>query len=48
MIDDDPRPEMPDEPPPFLGNWTRVYAVVACYVAIVIFAFWLFTQAFAE
>ena len=39
---------MEDGPPPFLGTWRRVYVVVACYVAVVIFAFWLFTQAFAE
>jgi hypothetical protein len=42
-----PPPEMPDGPPPFLGTWPRVYAVVACYVAAVIFLFWLFTQAYA-
>jgi hypothetical protein len=39
---------MEDGPPPFLGTWRRVYVAVACYVAVVIFACWLFTQAFAE
>jgi hypothetical protein len=51
MIDDERRPEMPpempDAPPPFLGTWPRFYAVVACYVAVVIVALWLFTRAFA-
>ena len=34
-----------DEPPPFLGSWTRVYAAVLCYLACVIFCFWLFERA---
>jgi len=38
--------DAPDEPPPFLGSWGRVYAVVLCYLAVVIFAFWLFERAF--
>ena len=46
MPDDQPR-EMPDGPPPFLGTWPRVYAVVAGYVAALIFVFWLFTRAYA-
>ena len=32
-----------DEPPPFLGAWKRVYTVVLLYVAVVIFALYLFT-----
>jgi hypothetical protein len=39
---------MEDGPPPFLRTWPRVYAVVACYVAVVILLFWLFTRAWAE
>jgi hypothetical protein len=33
----------PDEPPPFLGTWTRVYTVVLLYVAFVIFALYVFS-----
>ncbi len=39
--------EMPDEPPPFLGTWPRVYAVILCELALVILAFYLFTVHFA-
>jgi hypothetical protein len=35
-----------DEPPPFLGSWNRVYAFVLCYLAAVIFGFWIFERAF--
>ena len=48
MTDDEAAREMPDDPPPILGTWPRVYAAVAVYVAVVIFLFWLFTRAFAE
>jgi len=37
----------PDEPPPVLGTWPRVYAVVAVYVVAVIFLLWWFTKSFA-
>ena len=30
------RIEMPDEPPPFLGSWPRVYTVVLVYLAALI------------
>ena len=36
-----------DEPPPFLGTWTRVYRFVLVYLAVVIFLFWLFTKHYA-
>lgn len=36
-----------DEPPPFLGRWTRVYALVLCELALLILAFYLFTVHFA-
>mgnify|MGYP000873095683 CR=1 FL=1 len=36
-----------DEPPPFLGTWPRVYAVVLCYIACLITVFYMFTRAFA-
>lgn len=42
----DPKP-IADEPPPVLGRWSRVYAFVLCYVAAVIFLFYLFTIHFA-
>lgn len=39
--------QIKDEPPPFLGRWIRVYALVLCELAIVILAFYLFTVHFA-
>jgi hypothetical protein len=41
------RAEMTDEPPPFLGAWPRVYAVVLIYLAVLIFLFYAFTRFFA-
>ncbi len=38
---------MPDEPPPFLGTWRKVYALVLAYEALVIVTFYLFTRAFS-
>ena len=38
---------MPDEPPPFLGTWRRVYTLVLLYLAAVITVFWIFTRYFA-
>jgi hypothetical protein len=35
-----------DEPPPFLGTWKRVYALVVIYLACVITLFYLFTKSF--
>jgi hypothetical protein len=46
MIEQDQR-QIPDEPPPILGTWPRVYAVVLVYLAAVIFSFYLFTVHFA-
>ncbi len=37
---------MPDEPPPFLGSWRRVYLGVVLYLAGLIFVFYLFTRAY--
>jgi hypothetical protein len=39
--------EIRDEPPPVLGRWSRVYAVILCELVLVIFAFYLFTVHFA-
>lgn len=46
MTEPDDHP-IPDEPPPILGRWPRVYAFVLVYLAAVIFAFYLFTVHFA-
>ena len=45
---EEPTPEeyIKDEPPPFLGRWTRVYAVILCELALVILAFYAFTVHF--
>ena len=36
-----------DEPPPFLGTWSRVYAAILIYLALLIFGFYLFTRTYA-
>ena len=33
----------PDEPPPFLGTWKRVYTAVLIYVAVLISVLYLFS-----
>jgi hypothetical protein len=38
--------QIPDEPPPFLGTWRRVYIAVAVYLALVIAGFYCFTRAY--
>jgi hypothetical protein len=38
--------DVPDEPPPFLGTWRRVYLGVLVYLAAVVAAFYLFTQSY--
>jgi hypothetical protein len=40
------RPEVPDEPPPFLGTWRRVYVAVVVYLFLIIVASYLFTRAY--
>lgn len=43
----DPVPEeIPDEPPPFLGSWPRVYAAVLVYLAAIILFLYAFTRAY--
>jgi hypothetical protein len=42
-----PEEEIKDEPPPVLGTWPRVYALILCELALVILAFYLFTVHFA-
>lgn len=38
--------DVPDEPPPFLGTWRRVYTGIVIYLAAIITAFYLFTRAY--
>lgn len=33
-----------DEPPPFLGTWPRVYAMVLAYLAALILFFYVFCR----
>ena len=37
---------MPDEPPPFLGTWRRVYTAVLIFLGVVIASAYLFTREF--
>jgi uncharacterized membrane protein len=36
-----------DEPPPILGTWRRIYAVVLVWLAVVIGLFYAFSRYFA-
>lgn len=38
---------MPDEPPPFLSSWPRVYTAVIVYFAALIAAFYVFMRIFS-
>ena len=38
--------EVPDEAPPFLGTWRRVYIGVLIYLVVIISVFYLFTRAY--
>jgi len=38
--------DVPDDPPPFLGTWRRVYFAVVIYLATIITVFYLFTRAY--
>ncbi len=43
----EPHPsDVPDEPPPFLGTWSRVYRAVMVYLALLIAGFYLFARAY--
>jgi len=41
------RRELPDEPPPFLRTWPRVYTAVAVYLALLIALCYAFTRHFS-
>jgi hypothetical protein len=36
--------DVPDEAPPFLRTWRRVYTATAIYLVLVIFACYVFTR----
>jgi hypothetical protein len=38
--------EVPDEAPPFLGTWRRVYLAILAYLVVIIAACYLFTRAY--
>ncbi len=38
--------EVPDEAPPFLGTWRRVYTAVLVYLGVIVLAAYLFTRAY--
>jgi hypothetical protein len=40
--------DVPDEPPPFLGTWGRVYAAVLTYVTLVITLMYIFSEIFTK
>lgn len=44
VIDDEP--DGADEPPPILGSWTRLYALVLLNLVVLIAAFTAFTRYF--
>jgi len=37
---------VPDEPPPFLGSWKRIYVAVLVYLCVIVSVFYLFTRAY--
>ena len=39
-------PDAPDEAPPFLGTWRRVYTAVLVYLFLIIAAFYVFTRVY--
>jgi hypothetical protein len=41
-----PERQIMDEPPPFLGDWPRVYRFVLTYLACIIAIFYFFTKAY--
>ncbi len=38
--------DVPDEPPPFLGTWRRVYVAILIYLGFLISLFYVFTRAY--
>jgi hypothetical protein len=38
--------DVPDDPPPFLRTWPRVYKATLVYLVMVIIVFYVFTRAY--
>ena len=36
----------PEDPPPLLGTWPRLYALVLLNLALMVLGFWLFERVF--
>ncbi len=36
--------ELPEDRPPFLGTWTRVYRAILIYLVLIIASFYVFTR----
>ena len=47
MLDNEEVRLVADEPPPFLGRWPRVYALVLIWLVVLICLFYAFTRAWA-
>jgi hypothetical protein len=41
------QPSPVDDPPPIMGSWRNLYALVIAALAFDMFLLWLFTRAFA-
>jgi hypothetical protein len=39
-------PQVPEDPPPFLGSWRRVYVAVLIYLCLIIAVSYVFTLAY--
>jgi hypothetical protein len=37
---------VPDDPPPFLGSWNRIYTAILLYLVCLIALFYVFTRSF--
>ena len=46
MIEETQPKQVADEPPPFMGQWSRVYFTVVVYLLGLIVLFWVFGRAF--
>ncbi len=46
MVPELPMHQVADEPPPFLGQWKRVYAVVLVYLFVLILLLFAVTEYF--
>jgi hypothetical protein len=47
MSDREDAPIAPEDPPPVLGSWNRIYALVIGVLAACIGLFWLFARTFS-